>query len=142
MEHFATPAASDGKVFLATGQTIEAYTVANPVQPPPNPPPPSTPSTTPSNPSVPSCGCTSGRCRMRLALRIPRHARVIRASVFLGRKRIAFKRGHRLVRISFRPPAYRTSFSIRVVEITSRHHRLSYPVRYRNCRRVKTRRQA
>jgi outer membrane protein assembly factor BamB len=30
MEHFATPAASDGKLFLATGQTVEAYTIANP----------------------------------------------------------------------------------------------------------------
>jgi len=30
MEHFATPAASDGNLFLATGHTVEAYTIANP----------------------------------------------------------------------------------------------------------------
>jgi outer membrane protein assembly factor BamB len=30
MMHFATPAASDGKLFLATGQTVEAYTIASP----------------------------------------------------------------------------------------------------------------
>src|SRR6185437_6714476 len=30
MAHFATPSASDGKLFLATGQTVEAYTIANP----------------------------------------------------------------------------------------------------------------
>ncbi|MBV9606872.1 MAG: PQQ-binding-like beta-propeller repeat protein [Solirubrobacterales bacterium] len=30
MEHFTTPSASDGKLFLATGDTVEAYTIANP----------------------------------------------------------------------------------------------------------------
>jgi outer membrane protein assembly factor BamB len=30
MEHFTTPSASDGKLFLATGNTVEAYTIANP----------------------------------------------------------------------------------------------------------------
>jgi outer membrane protein assembly factor BamB len=30
MEHFATPSASDGKLFLATGPTVEAYTIASP----------------------------------------------------------------------------------------------------------------
>jgi polyvinyl alcohol dehydrogenase (cytochrome) len=30
MEHFSTPSASDGKLFLATGQTVEAYAIANP----------------------------------------------------------------------------------------------------------------
>ncbi len=34
MEHFTTPAASDGKLFLATGHTVEAYTIANPSSPP------------------------------------------------------------------------------------------------------------
>lgn len=34
MEHFATPSASDGKLFLATGPTVEAYTIANPVSAP------------------------------------------------------------------------------------------------------------
>jgi outer membrane protein assembly factor BamB len=43
MEHFATPAASDGKLFLATGRTVEAYAVANPSSatgPGPSPAPP------------------------------------------------------------------------------------------------------
>jgi len=43
MDHFATPSASDGKLFLATGHTVEAYTIANPSAPagssPPAPPP-------------------------------------------------------------------------------------------------------
>jgi outer membrane protein assembly factor BamB len=40
MEHFMTPAASDGKLFLATGDTVEAYTIANPVTAASAPPPP------------------------------------------------------------------------------------------------------
>ncbi|MBV9193334.1 MAG: PQQ-binding-like beta-propeller repeat protein [Solirubrobacterales bacterium] len=43
MVHFATPSASDGKLFLATGPTVEAYTIANPVSTPaPAPAPPNT----------------------------------------------------------------------------------------------------
>jgi len=38
MEHFATPSASDGKLFLATGASVEAYTIANPIVPPISPP--------------------------------------------------------------------------------------------------------
>jgi polyvinyl alcohol dehydrogenase (cytochrome) len=30
MEHFTTPSASDGKLFLATGKSVEAYNIANP----------------------------------------------------------------------------------------------------------------
>jgi hypothetical protein len=42
MEHFTTPSASDGKLFLATGNTVEAYSDATAVAPPPasgSPPP-------------------------------------------------------------------------------------------------------
>jgi hypothetical protein len=31
MMHFSAPAAADGKLFLATGQTVEAYTASNPI---------------------------------------------------------------------------------------------------------------
>lgn len=34
MDHFATTSASDGKLFLATGPTVEAYTIANPAPSP------------------------------------------------------------------------------------------------------------
>ncbi|MBV8217236.1 MAG: PQQ-like beta-propeller repeat protein, partial [Solirubrobacterales bacterium] len=33
MDHFATPSASDGKLFLATGPAVEAYTIATPSSP-------------------------------------------------------------------------------------------------------------
>lgn len=43
MEHFTSPAASDGELFLATGPTVEAYTIANPAASPPSPAPPPAP---------------------------------------------------------------------------------------------------
>ncbi len=67
MEHFVTPSASDGKVFLGTGDTVEAYTVANPVAPPPVAPTPT--------PPVP---VSAARCTLHLLKRsgvIPRYAR-------------------------------------------------------------------
>lgn len=48
MEHFTTPSASDGKLFLATGGTVEAYTIANPV-------PVGTPAPPPPTPPAPKC---------------------------------------------------------------------------------------
>jgi hypothetical protein len=39
-EHFASPSASDGKLFLASGRTVEAYTIASAVSTPAPPPPP------------------------------------------------------------------------------------------------------
>ena len=38
--HFASPSASDGKLFLATGPTVQAYTIANPLTQSTPPPPP------------------------------------------------------------------------------------------------------
>jgi outer membrane protein assembly factor BamB len=38
-EHFATPSASDGKLFLGTDETVEAYTIANAVTSPSTPVP-------------------------------------------------------------------------------------------------------
>ena len=57
MEHFSTPSASDGKLFLATGTTVEAYTIANPAPPSPAPPAPapsSPPAPAPSSPPAPA----------------------------------------------------------------------------------------
>ena len=46
MEHFVTPAASDGRLFLATDATLTAYTIATAVAPPTVTPPPVPPPTT------------------------------------------------------------------------------------------------
>jgi polyvinyl alcohol dehydrogenase (cytochrome) len=140
MEHFTSPSASDGKLFLATGQTVQAYAIAEPAPSPTVPPPPPAAA---GSPVLPTCGCHGKRCETRLALVIPRHARLVRARVYLGlgRKLLATRRGHRLRRISFRSPRHRTSFSIRVVEITSRHRRHTYTVRFRNCHPIRDRRR-
>ena len=54
MEHFTTPSASDGKLFLATGETVEAYTIANPASPPVTVTVPGT-SPTPGSPLPTTC---------------------------------------------------------------------------------------
>ena len=55
MEHFSIPSASDGKLFLATGQTVQAYTIANPAPaapaPTPSPPAPAPTSAAPAPPT-------------------------------------------------------------------------------------------
>lgn len=58
MEHFATPSASDGKLFLATGPTVEAYTIANPVATPTSP--------TSPTPSPNRCTLRLGAARIKL----------------------------------------------------------------------------
>jgi polyvinyl alcohol dehydrogenase (cytochrome) len=122
MEHFTTPSASDGKLFLATGHTVEAYSIAHAVSPPVSPPPAPT--------------TQSGCGRITVRLKVPRHTRVRRASVYRAGKRLASRHGRRLHRISFRSPAHVRSFTIRLVEITTPRHRLSFRVKFRSCRRV------
>ncbi len=56
MAHFATPSASDGKLFLATGQTVEAYAIANP-EPVAAPAPP---------PVAPKCVLRMGSHRVKI----------------------------------------------------------------------------
>lgn len=60
MDHFATPSASDGKLFLATGPTVEAYTIANPA--------PSTPVTGSGSGSTatPAPGTSPAKCVLKL----------------------------------------------------------------------------
>jgi outer membrane protein assembly factor BamB len=70
MEHFSIPSASDGKLFLATGQTVQAYTIANPAPansapgaptaaPSPPAPAPTSAAPAPTNPpqAVSGIGC-------------------------------------------------------------------------------------
>ena len=64
MEHFTTPSASDGKLFLATGQTVEAYTIANPAPPPPVPVPGT--STTSSSPGPAICALSLRSNRVKI----------------------------------------------------------------------------
>ncbi len=132
MEHFTSPSASDGKLFLATGRTVEAYAIALPAPAPKARPP--------APPLVPTCGCRGKHCRMLVALVHVRHARVTRARAYLGRKLVASRRGHRLRHISFPSPPHRRSFTVRLVETTSHHRRHTFRIRFSGCRRVRARR--
>ncbi len=150
MEHFTTPAASDGRLFLATGSTLSAYTIATAVSPPsppasPNPPPspagipnpltglpmtPNPPTIKLSHPKAPTC-----RTKVGFRLRVPAHRRIVRVAVYRGHRRILLRHGLRLRRISF---DHLTSgpVTLRVFETPHRSRRFSLTVSFRNCRRV------
>lgn len=133
MEHFVTPAASDGRLFLATGSTLNAYTIATAVTPPGSTPPPSTspPKTTP-----PTQKPASNLCRRKLsfALRVPGRERIVQVSVYLGHRQILVRHGFSLRRVLFAHPG--SQFTLRVVETPRRGRRITVTVRFRNCRRI------
>jgi outer membrane protein assembly factor BamB len=134
MEHFATPAASDGRLFLATGSTLNAYTIATAIAPPtPTLPPPTKPPVTKPSPN---------QCRRKLtfALRVAKHERIVRVALYLGHRRIAVRRGSRLRRVSFAHPGT-GRFTLRVVETPHHGRRITMTVRFRNCRRIVVRRR-
>jgi hypothetical protein len=124
--HFVTPAASDGRLFLATGHTVEQYSIGVALSPPSAPPRPQ-----PPPPPKPVSGCV----RLTIAVRHPHRVRVTRASVFMGHKRLAAFKGHNLRRLHLNVPAGR--YTLRLVELTSRHQRLTYRLRFAACRRVR-----
>ncbi len=135
MEHFVTPAASDGRLFLATGSTLNAYTIATAATPTPTSPPPPTPPTTtpPATPRAPDMNL----CRRKLSLNlgIPRRGRIVRVALYLGHHRIEVRHGHGLRRVLFAHPGV-GRFTLRVVE-TPRHGRgITLTARFRNCRRI------
>lgn len=133
MEHFVTPAASDGRLFLATGTTLNAYTIATAIVPPTPPAPP------PPAPPVPKPPATC-RAAVRLTLRVPRHARIVKVTVYRGHRRLLLRRGHRLRRVSLAHLETGT-YSLRVHE-TRRHGRgVTFDVRVRDCRLVKASRR-
>ncbi|MGB9184568.1 MAG: PQQ-binding-like beta-propeller repeat protein [Solirubrobacteraceae bacterium] len=134
MEHFVTPAASDGRLFLATGTTLNAYTIATALAPPTPPPPP-----VPSPPvlSKPPVTC---RAAVKLSLRVPRHQRIVKVTVYRGHRRLLLRRGHRLRRVSLAHLGTGT-YSLRVHESPRRGRRLAFNVRVHNCRLVKPRRR-
>lgn len=129
MEHFATPAASDGRLFLATGTTVEAYAIAVAVAPGAAAPAPG------------SAPTRAGPCpsRLRLRLAVPRHAAVVRARVYRGHARLLDARGRRLRRVTFTAPA--RTLELQVLETTSRGRHIRFTVRFRACRRVALRRR-
>jgi hypothetical protein len=77
MDHFATPSASDGKLLLGTGQTVEAYTIASPAPQPAAPPAAaSLPTASPPAPSQTTCVLKLRSRRVKIHHpRAPRHGK-------------------------------------------------------------------
>ncbi|MGH2867440.1 MAG: hypothetical protein ACRDNK_07720, partial [Solirubrobacteraceae bacterium] len=136
MEHFITPAASDGRLFLATGTTLNAYTIATALAPPTPPTPPAPPPPIPPVPKPPA----SCRVAVKLTLRVPRRQRIVKVTVYRGARRLLVRRGRRLRRVSLAHLGTGT-YSLRVHETPRHGRRLTLDVRVRNCRLLKARRR-
>lgn len=130
MEHFATPAASDGRLFLATGTTLNAYTIATAAA---AALPPSTPPAAKPRPRV----C---RAAVRITLRVPRHQRIVRATAYRGRRRLLVRRGRTLRRVYVRRLGT-GRITLRVLEVPRPGRRFRMTVRVRNCHEVMPRRR-
>jgi hypothetical protein len=116
-----------------------------PVGAAPAPAPPAPPVSAPAPPvstpvATPPPSATLQACARRLTLRltVPRRSRIVRVSVYSGKRRILSRRGRRLTRLRFKGPD-RASFAVKVIETTARHHRLRVLVSYRGCRAVSRR---
>ena len=132
MEHFVTPAASDGRLFLATGTTLSAYTIATAVAAPTPPVPP-----TPTPVVKPPATC---RAAVKLTLRVPAAERIVKVTVYRGHRRLLVRRGRRLRRV-WLAHLGTGSYSLRVHETPRHGRRLAFNVRVRNCHLVKARRR-
>ncbi len=133
MEHFVTPSASDGRLFLATGTTLNAYTIAAPVSAPPPPAPPPPPKPKPKPP--PTC-----RAAVRLTLSVPRHQRIIKVSVYRARHRLLTRRGSHLRRVSVAHLGTGL-ITLRVVETPRPGRRFTRVVRVSRCHQLAPRRR-
>jgi outer membrane protein assembly factor BamB len=127
MEHFVTPAASNGRLFLATGSTLNAYTIATGVAPPTAAAPPAPPKSSP-----PPALC---RAAVRLTLHVPEHQRIIKVTVYRGRHRLLVRRGRHLRRVSVRHLAT-GRLRLRLVEIPRPGHRFTRTIRVGNCHQL------
>jgi outer membrane protein assembly factor BamB len=137
MEHFTSPSASDGKLFLATDDTLEVFTIASPVPAAPLPPAPG-PQVTPVAPTpAAQAGPAPQACAARLTVRltIPQRERIVRVTIYAGTRRILSRRGRRLIQVSFVPPLTH-SFRRRMTETTAHNRQLNVALIYRDCRRI------
>jgi polyvinyl alcohol dehydrogenase (cytochrome) len=127
MAHFATPAACDGKLYLATDHTVEQYTIGTAVSPAACAAAPMAP--TPAPAARPACTTVTIRVRH------PHRARIVRATILRGHRRLATSRGHNLKRVTVK--ALSGTYTLRLVERTARHGRLSYHLRFKGCARLR-----
>ena len=131
MEHFVTPAASDGRLFLATGSTLNAYTIATALAPAPTPT-----ADARRRPHRSRSHRLSAEPRSQLTLRVPKHQRIVKVTVYRGHHRLLLRHGRRLRRVSVRHLG-RGRITLRLFETPRPGHRFSFTVRVRNCRQLR-----
>jgi outer membrane protein assembly factor BamB len=121
MAHFASPSASDGKLYLATDHTVEQYTIGV------------AGSGTPM-PAAPA-GCGQLAIGVRHARGLTR-TRIVRVMVFVAGKRVGDFRGRDLRRVQVTGGAGR--YTVRLVEYAAgRRRAMVYRLRYVGCKRVR-----
>jgi hypothetical protein len=116
-------------LFLPTGTTVEGYRLAAgpPAAPAPGDPSSGGPTGTTTSHSTPACP-------RRLTIKLPdaRHG-VVRASIYLGHRRLVLRRGRHLRALTIAMPG--RTFTLRVVETTRHGRRVVRVLRWRGCRR-------
>jgi hypothetical protein len=76
------------------------------------------------------------RAAVTLTLRVPRHQRIVKVTVYRGRHRLMVRRGPRLRRVSVRHQGTART-SLRLLEVPRPGRRFDLTVRVRNCHQVK-----
>jgi pimeloyl-ACP methyl ester carboxylesterase len=77
--------------------------------------------------------------RQRLTFRIPqpRGARVVKVTAYIGGKRVKRVRGHRIARLTLKPPHGKVNFTVRIVKVASNGRRSTSVRRYRRCHKTR-----
>lgn len=113
MEHFVTPAASDGRLFLATGSTLNTYTIAAPTR----------------------ANRSSCHNRVTIRLRVPRHRHIVAVTVRVGHRVTLRRQGSRLTSVTL-VNLSQGSVTLHITETPNRGRRITLTIRVRDCRRV------
>jgi pimeloyl-ACP methyl ester carboxylesterase len=90
----------------------------------------------PSKPGGPSGG---GRCAPRLSFKIPqpRGGRIVKVYAYVDRKLVKRVRGHRVRRVTLKPPAGKVNFTVRIVKWSNTGKRTASVRTYRGCSKTR-----
>jgi pimeloyl-ACP methyl ester carboxylesterase len=84
-------------------------------------------------------GPTIRRCAPFMTFRIPqpRHGRVVRVRAYVDGKLVKRASGHRVRRVTLKPPAGKVNFTVRLVSFTSTGKRIVSVRKYRGCSKTR-----
>jgi hypothetical protein len=79
--------------------------------------------------------------RQRLTFRIPqpRGGRIVKVTAYVDGKRVKRLRGHRVARLTLKPPAGKVNFTVRIVKVASNGRRTTSVRKYRRCHKTRPR---